>query len=252
MEILTSISNPTVQAARRLKDKRERDAQGAFVLEGANILRDLPDRIKVRSVFVQADKAQAYADILAKPCMPRPIAVSDKVMRALSDTVTPCGILAVADKPVCDGAIDGTLVVLDHISDPGNLGTILRTCVACGVTHVIGVESADAFAPKVVRASMGAILRLHVHETDADGARELLSGYRVCGMDMRGADLYAAAPMPERKAIVVGSEARGVTPQMRELVTDWIALPMIGDIESLNAAVSLSVALYQMTFGMRG
>lgn len=248
MITITSVSNPTIQRVRRLKDKQARDAEACFIVEGANILRDLGDRMQVEQLFVVDTRMQEYADILAKPCMPKPQPVSDKVMRAMSDTTTPCGILAVLAKPVCDTALQGNVLVLDHVSDPGNMGTIFRTGVACGTTDIVLIGGADPYSPKVVRSSMGAVLRLRLHSVAEENCASLLSGRCVLALDMHGDNLYRMSQVDTPWALVVGNEAHGISDTVRGFVDRIVSLPMTGDIESLNAAISCSIAAYHLTF----
>ena len=170
-------------------------------------------------------------------------------MNAISDTSTPPGILCVIDIPNFDFD-DKNIVVLDGVSDPGNFGTIIRTCVACGVKNIIAINCVDYTSPKVVRSSMGGVFKVVVKNVNYEKALQLLEGYNVLSLDMSGKSIYDMEKTDSKIALVVGSEAHGVSKIMLDRCDNLISLPMIGDIESLNAAISLSVALYHLTFAL--
>ena len=122
------------------------------------------------------------------------------------------------------------------------MGTILRTAIAAGITDVVALGGADVYSPKVVRASMGGIYRLRVHPRE-DRAWPYTHPVHI--LDMAGDDLFDYVP-PRRYALVAGSEAAGVSPEMRRIAAKSLSIPMQGGIESLNVAVATAIALYQL------
>lgn len=248
MEIITSTSNPLVKETRKLKEAVARTQTGLYLVEGANIVKDLPSTAIVETLFVEQNKADEFAPIVARVRARRIVLASAVVMKAIGDTVTPSGLTAVLRIPERAALSGETVVVCDGISDPGNLGTIMRTCVACGVKDLILIGGADPYAPKTVRASMGAVLRLNLCRTDRCGAVDSLKGFRIFSLDMGGENLFEFHRGTDRFALCVGGEAHGLSPEMRAASDRILSLPMIGDVESLNAGVSLSVALYALTF----
>ncbi len=151
--------------------------------------------------------------------------------------MTPSGILATVKINKVDDKIEGNVAVLDRISDPGNMGTIIRTCAACGVENVIAIDCVDQYSPKVIRASMGGIFAL-----------KILENHRVYALDMKGENLYTMEKFDLPFAIAVGNESKGLSKNFKE-ISKIISLPMSGKIESLNAGVSMSVALYEIIYG---
>ena len=168
-------------------------------------------------------------------------------MKLLSETVTPCGILAVVRKNTADKNIDGNVVILDGISDPGNFGTIIRTCAALGIKNILAIESVDYTSGKVVRSSMGGVFRTDIIECSREEALEIVKDYNLYALDMDGENIFGEFKPQRPYALTVGSESKGLSRIFRDKAS-IVALPMSGDMESLNAAVSLSVALYAFEY----
>ena len=248
MKEITSTSNQIIKQVKELKDKSSRYSLGQFVVEGANIIKDLPKSVDVLSLFVEKDKLSQFEDIVNKYDDSIVYLVDEKVMKALSDTQTPCGILCVVKLVTKPFEKEGNVVVLDGVSDPGNMGTIIRTCVACGVKTIFAINTVDYTSPKVVRSSMGGLFRVNLINSTYDEIFANLKDYNLVTLDMHGSDIFDNLDMPTPFALVVGNEAHGVSQLLKEKCNKLISLPMVGDIESLNAAVALSVALYQLTF----
>lgn len=178
------------------------------------------------------------------------------VMKQISDTTTPQGVLAICNMPTVRPddiwSVAAPILVADRISDPGNMGTILRTAAALGLAGVITtVGSADLYGPKVVRSSAGAIVRIRalggvqpaevIHAAKAAGRHTVvLDG----GASEQIFGALAKGLVPANAVWVVGSEAHGAASEVIEAADLLTSLPMPGGTESLNAAVSASVALY--------
>lgn len=248
MQEITSLQNVRVQHIRKLKDKVYRRECGQYVVEGENLVKDLPGFVSVREVYVLKSKLSAFEYILKRYPEDKVFVVDEKVMKALSETVTPSGILALLDIKQNELDLSGNIVVLDGISDPGNMGTIIRTCVACGVKQIIAVNSADHTSGKVIRASMGGVFRVNVTELDYEKALRCLEEHAVYALDMNGENIFKMTHIDRPFALVVGSESKGLSSEFRHN-SHIVSLPMSGDIESLNAGVSLSTALYYFVFG---
>ncbi len=246
--VITSTTNPLIQRIKSLKDKEARSLYNEFILEGENIVKDIPDVSLVDYIFVDQSKIDAYRYIIEKYNKNIVYEVPAKVMGAISDTKTPSGILAVSKKPTYKEEKGKSVVVLDGVSDPGNMGTIIRTCVACGIKDIYAINTVDAFSPKVVRSTMGGIFEVNVIPTTYEELFEKVQGYNLLTLDMNGKDIFKENNITKPFALVVGSEAHGVSKILKDNCTQVLSLPMSGKIESLNAAVSLSVALYTLTF----
>jgi TrmH family RNA methyltransferase len=176
--------------------------------------------------------------------------VSPVVLKAVADTETPAGVVAVLRRPVANQADVATgrgVVVLDGIGDPGNAGTIMRTAaaVACGAV-LAAPGTVDLYAPKVVRAGMGAHFRLAICQPVAYAdMKKVLPGYTTVALDMLGARSIYDVPWPKRLALIVGSEAHGLSEDALSMVDETVRIPMATGVESLNAAVAAAVVLYE-------
>ena len=173
--------------------------------------------------------------------------VSSGIMKSLSDTESPQGVLAVLNKVRIPNPESPNFVLIpDQIRDPGNLGTLLRTAVAAGVQAVwLPPETADAYAAKVVRSGMGAHFRLPIHSLTWDEIKEEVRDLQVYLADMDGQSCWEM-DLRNPLALVVGGEADGACEQARELANGKIGIPMPGPAESLNAGVAGSVLMCEV------
>ena len=203
-----------------------------------------PPRLLFATADWLADPAQAellsQLDVEVQP-------VSDEVMAAMSDTETPQGVLAVLGVVQRPFPSHPTfLLILDSIRDPGNLGTILRTAAAAGVDGVwLGPGCVDAYNPKVVRSSMGALLRLPLA---GGGWPEITASAEKLTVYLAAADgerVYTAVDWTQPCALIIGSEASGAGRQAHQLAHERISIPIKSHTESLNAAVASAVILFE-------
>ena len=179
------------------------------------------------------------------------IYVNKKVFSLLTDVQNPQGLLAVIRKQNKEENIDykeDIIVALDGIQDPGNLGTILRTIDSVGLNQVIvSKETADAYNPKVVRSTMGAIFRVNVIETE--NLLNTLKNAKKHHYKIMATSLENSTSIYEteysKKIIVIGNEANGVSKEILEYADEKIKIPMLGKTESLNASVATGIVLYE-------
>ena len=245
---ITSPANGKIKLLRSLSNKKTLLENSLFVIEGANILKDAPEGF-IEEVFVRESDIGKYA-ALCERLTDRAYSVADEAFDRVSNTVTSAGIIATARIPEPRPVTGRLVAVLDGISDPGNLGTIIRTGTAMGIYDYISIGSAFAYAPKVVRATMGGVYYANVVDFSYAGARDFLKkeGYAVAALDMGGSNVHAYVPSDGKLALVIGSEAHGISEEMRSVASVTLAIPMRGGrIESLNAAVSASIAFSVLT-----
>lgn len=233
---------------RSLSSRRERAASGLFVAEGEKSVREmLASSFPVRRVFAVGDDdvrfpLQAGTEL---------VRVSPKEMERISMLKTPAGVLALVGIPhyaLPERFGDGSLVLaLDDVQDPGNLGTIVRLADWFGIRDVICSEAtADCFNPKVVQATMGAILRVRVHYTDLGaflhdaGA----AGLPVYGTFLEGENIYGTT-LTEEGVVVMGNEGRGISQAAARAVTHKLFIPPYPTdrrgSESLNVAMATGI-----------
>jgi TrmH family RNA methyltransferase len=173
--------------------------------------------------------------------------VAEPLMRSLSETETPQGILAVLELNSAPTPNAPEFILIpDQIRDPGNLGTLLRTAAAAGVQAIfLPPETTDAFAPKVVRSGMGAHFRLPIHSMKWEKIRRETNGLPVYLADMHGQSCWETdfrLPL----VLIVGGEAEGASDEARGLATQKVSIPMPGDMESLNAGVAGSILMFEI------
>ncbi|NLZ24863.1 MAG: RNA methyltransferase [Clostridiales bacterium] len=243
MEIISSNSNKFVKLARSLAEKKYRDQTGLFLVEGGNSVYDMPDSAMVEFFLVSERRAEEFE--FKKPNRKAPCyMVTDSVMQSLSDTVTPYGVAAVVKKP--DNIFfepGGNALILDGVSDSGNLGTIFRTAAAAGFNDIYLLSSADAYSPKVVRASMSAIFKVRTAVIDEDKALYLAKGYNGVALDMGGEDIKNLK-IDKPVTLILGSEAHGVRDSLIKAAKKTVRIDMKNNMESLNVAVAAGIAMY--------
>lgn len=245
MERITSLKNPRVLLWRSLKDRKGRKETGCFLVEGWKMVAEA-----LRSGFL-VDAVLIDEGRLSDATIPDNVpvyALPEYVLAAVCDTKTPQGVAAVV-RIIERDSLGRRLVALDGVQDPGNVGTIIRTADAAGFDGVLlSSQCADAYSPKVLRATMGSVFRMNVRVTDdLPGALSALKGegYAVISSQLDGQPFGQVAPTIDGSfALVIGSEGNGVTEPVRALATHRVALPMRGGAESLNAAVAAGIMMY--------
>ncbi len=242
-EIITSTSNKIVKMVRSLKEKKFRDKTGLFLAEGMNLVKDIPSGMDVEFYVVSESRADEI-DNIGLSSSAKLYYVSDSVMKSLSATVTPIGLLAVVRIPTPEFSFPrNKAIILDGVSDPGNVGGIIRTAAATGFEDVYLLDCADPYSPKAVRGSMSGIFRTRIFKTNEDQALAILKETNSVALDMDGEDITKdkiCAPV----TLVAGSEAHGVRELFKKESKKIGSLPMQSGMESLNVAVAASVAMY--------
>ena len=248
MERITSRQNPLVSHIRKLNSARSaRRNSGEFVGEGPKLLAEALKAGAELTTVVSSGELPG-----ALPAGTRQVEVPADLLQSMCDTKTPQGVLflcRIPDTGAPELLPGRRYLVLDGLQDPGNVGTIWRTADALGADGLILVNGcADPFAPKTVRATMGACFRLPVYEVRVEELPGLLersglplyaTALRADTVDVRDADL-------SRAAVVIGSEGRGISDEMLDLCEKTLKIPMRERCESLNAAVAATVVLWEM------
>jgi TrmH family RNA methyltransferase len=173
--------------------------------------------------------------------------VSESLMKSLSETETPQGVLAVLEfKQLPIPNSPDFVLIPDRIRDPGNLGTLLRSAAATGVQAVLlPPETTDPFAPKVVRSGMGAHFRLTIHPMTWEEIKAQTKGLQIFLADMNGKSCWET-DLRQPLALIVGGEAEGASEEARKLAMQKISILMTGNVESLNAGVAGSVLMFEV------
>ena len=251
--MITSAANPQVKALRTLASSpRKRREEGVFLAEGPRMVMEAPADL-VKAIYCSASYLEEHG-MEGLPERLIPEILSDSLFHSLSDTVTPQGVLAVIrrqEHSVEELLKSGkTLVILESIQDPGNLGTILRTGEAAGIGGVLmNRGTVDLYNPKTVRSTMGALFRVPcvVAEDFLSAIAGVKSaGYRLFAAHLNGSVPYDEADYGSRPAaFLIGNEGQGLSEEAVSLADACVRIPMQGKVESLNAAVAAALLMYE-------
>ncbi len=251
---IESAQNPRVKRWKQLKTRKGRDASHAFLAEGIRLVEEiLHSDYRVEALLWDVASVELPKTIVEHPkCKNICFELSPSSFSEISDTVTSQGVIAVVQLPDerRDGATSDLVVLLDGVHDPGNVGTLIRSCDGFGFQGVCcGTNTADPFSPKAVRATMGGLFRLIVSVDESPVFIHRWLEYYPSG-HIIVADAHAEIPCFEADLtgpciLVVGSEAFGVSDSVLQLATTRISIPMSLQAESLNAAIAGSVLLYE-------
>ena len=279
MEIISSKDNKRIKYIRSLLEKGGiRKKNHSFVVEGIKLVDEALEYGNVLDIIVSES---LYEEIVSGDLARNGLlsdngkhiikqvkqgtsltVVSDTVFKSVSETITPQGILAEVEMPkhrlleekFLEIAYEKTgkikLLILEDTADPGNLGTIMRTAEAAGVTGVImGKGTVDIFNPKVVRSTMGSIFRLPF--AYVDDLKDIIIRLKRDGMSfyathLKGKESYRDISYSDKAGILIGNEARGLSDEIANLADTYVIIPMQGKVESLNAAVAAALMMYEV------
>ncbi len=265
--------NPAVQHLRRLSRRRSaRSDAGSFVIDGPVLVAEAIEAgLHLDAVYVELRDDDTLADDVvavaerAQADGARRHDLAPRVLSGAVEAVTPQGIAAIASittttvedvvslvspsSPSSASVRSGPLVVLVGVADPGNAGTLIRAAEASGARAVVATTgSVDLFAPTVVRASAGSLFRVPV-VVGAGGAMVLAAlhaaGVVTIGTAVDGDRSYDEADLVGPVALVLGNEAHGLDPAVRAAVSETVAIPMEGGVESLNVAMAGTLVLFE-------
>ena len=250
--MITSRTNRKVRYARSLQRRGVRHRERRFVVEGMRLVEEMIEAGQKPALFFCTEeshsnaRARALLEALGSSGC-EVMTVSDEVMRFLSDTETPQGVLGVAAFPEVEEVGSDLTLIVDGVRDPGNLGTILRAAQAAGVGLVVTLRgTVDVFSPKVVRAAMGAHFRLPIAwDRSWEDVGRVVGHSQVLLADPTRGMPYYQVDWTVPTALIVGSEAQGAGRKGRLLATSMVTIPMERDVESLNVGVAASVLLFE-------
>ena len=254
MQVITSKDNEIIKNIKKLKDKKYRDEENKFIVEGIKMVKEaIIESAKIDKIVVCEDCANngtIEKELLYEIAKYNCIYVSEKVFSSITDVSNPQGILAVIEKNNEEiiSYDEDVILVLDGIQDPGNLGTILRTLDSVNLKQIVLSENtADPYNPKVVRSTMGAIYRVNI--VRSKNIIETLNSMKKNKYQIAITSLDTDKSIYDvdfkKKVIVIGNEANGVSKEVQDLADVKMIIPMLGKTESLNAAVATGVILYE-------
>ena len=241
--IIASLNNSKVKACSKLKEKKFRDEENSFLIEGNHLVECALNYGVVKEIITTDENYKI-------PHIPV-YYVTSSIMKKLSNQVTGTNIIAVCQK-IPERQIKGNVCLLDNIQDPGNLGTIIRSAKAFGIdTLVLSLDTVDLYNDKVIRASEGLLFGLNIIKSDLKTIIKKLkeNNYKIYGTNCKeGLELKKVAFAP-LSAIIIGNEGRGMKPDLTSLCDEMIHIKIDG--ESLNAAVAASIIFYEVKNGKR-
>ena len=257
MKFITSKDNASIRLAQKLKMKKYRDREGLFFIEGKRSVEELlmsPEHIHtlfVQEGYEEQDFIRSFGD--------RVYVLNEQLLKLISDTQNPQGFAAIARQKEYDfrDMLDssGLWVLLDRIADPGNLGSIIRSCWAFGIGGLLLTpHSADPYNPKVVRSSMGGTLHLPIITGIDDEQLQSLQNHhwRFLCTDMQAETSYYEADLKGKAILVLGNEAKGVSKKLKNLCRDSLKIPMNPQVDSLNVAVACAIIVAEAARQRKG
>ena len=255
MQKITSKDNSLIKHIKKLKEKKYRNEYKEYIVEGLKLIDEaIKENAEIQEIVIceGCDKSELIeSNLKYEMAKFECIYVPQNIFKMLSDVENPQGILAVikmnSDKNKIDFNQD-IILALDDIQDPGNMGTILRTADSIGLNQIlVSKGTVDSYSPKVVRSTMGAIFRVNVIE--CENLKETLEltqkqGYKVMCTSLEAKHSIYKTDY-NKKVIVIGNEANGVSKEIQKMADEKVIIPMLGKTESLNASVATGVILYE-------
>lgn len=246
---IQSVKNPQVKQWKKLLTKKERDKTGTFLIEGFHLIEEaLKQREQIVEIIV-SDKIELppRLDFGSNSIT----TVTDEISKELSDTETPQGIYAVCRETVDQTYVEKakSLLLIDAVQDPGNLGTMIRTADAAGIDAVIvGHGSVDIYNSKVLRSAQGSHFHLPIVRGNLEEWIETLKkrNIPVYGTALENAKTYTEIVPQEEFALIVGNEGSGMNKDLLAKTTSNLYIPIYGQSESLNVAVAAGILLYYL------
>lgn len=261
--MITSASNKKVKNVMLLSAKsKERKKQKLFVAEGVKMFLEAPEE-SIREIYISEElgnEQEEYTEVfqkISRICRQKEIkaeCVKTDIFQKMSDTRTPQGVLCLIEAPIyeLEDILDnekGLYLILEDIQDPGNLGTMIRAGEGAGISGVImSSHTADIFNPKTVRATMGSIYRIpFVYEENLETCIRNMQagGIRVFASHLQGKASYDKEDYRSATAFLIGNEGKGLSARIADLADSYLKIPMLGKVESLNAAIAATLLVYE-------
>lgn len=237
--LITSVNNDKIKELVKLKDKKYRDMNNVFFVEGKDLCDSAYEHGLLRELYILEGYDNIYDGIPYTY-------VNLEVMKKISDLGSVSEYYGVCSKMV-EGDIGNRILILDDIQDPGNLGTIIRSAVAFNFdTIVLSHGTVDLYNPKVVRSTKGMLFKTNTIVRDIPSFLMNLDGYTIYGTDVVNGVNIKDEKIPGKVAIVIGNEGKGISKDVRNLCHKFIYIKMNDECESLNAGVSASIIMYEV------
>ena len=245
--IIESNQNKIIKEVNSLKAKKERDKTGLFILEGKRLVDEIPNSWEIKYLL----KAESYSEDIN---FENVYTVKDSLFEKISETVNPQGILAVChikefNVTNVDYSNSPFFVVLENVTDPGNMGTLIRTADAAGADGIfLSKGCVDIYNPKVIRATMGSIFHLPIYRNL--NLMDLMEDFKnnnvkTLAAHLKGTSTPYKVDMTTACAVIIGNEANGLSDEISEMASDLVKIPMPGKAESMNAGIAGGILIYE-------
>ena len=238
--VITSLENKKVKDVVKLQSKKYRDITNTFVVETEHLVEEAKKAGIIKDLFIVEDEFVDNNDTYF---------VTNEVMKKMSSMESPSNVLAVCYKSDSKDIVGDKILLLDGVQDPGNLGTIIRSSVAFGVTTIVlSLDTVDLYNPKVIRATEGMFCHINIITMDLEKAINMIKskGIKVYGTNVvDGVDVSTIIDK-NKYALIVGNEGNGVKQNIQDLCDLNLYIPMKEDVESLNVGVACSILLYEL------
>ena len=238
--LITSINNQTIKELDKLKQKKYRDLEQKFLIEGEHLVEEA-EKSGVLEKIILLENSE-YPSKLEK------IYVSKNVMKKLSSLDTPPNIIGVC-KMLSKKELGKKVLLLDDIQDPGNLGTIIRSSVAFNVDSIVmSLNTVDLYNPKVIRSTQGMIFKINLIKDDLERVIEKLKSENIpiYTTNVNGGENIKNINSTDSYGLIMGNEGNGVKDEISALADRKIYIPMNSKVESLNVSVAASILLYEL------
>lgn len=250
-KIIESANNKIIKHVKSLKTKKYREKNYQYIIDGLRIVNHSLEYENLLEYIIVTDtfrKTNSFFELkFSESCLV--YIIDDKLMDLLIETETPQGIIAVMNRTKTS-TIKGSVLVLDRIQDPGNIGTLIRTADASGFESIIIVKgSTDPYSQKALRSSMGSIMTLNIIFSD-DIKIEIVDlqkkGYKVYSAALEDGIDFKKINYEDKKVLIIGNEANGISEDLLLISDKKVFIPMIGAVESLNASIAGGILMFEM------
>ena len=264
IELIVSKSNSKVKLVKSLNERKYRQKENAFYIEGIKVIAEVLNmyklgKIELRSIYICKDlleNANGGDELLEKiqnfDYKLNIYNISEEIFEYMTDTVTPQGVLAIIDIPKYDinKSLDNDVILLDKVQDIGNIGTIIRTANAFNIDTILCMQgSADIYSPKGIRSTMASTLKTKIiYFSDYDKIFKILknNGYNIIGTSLKGKNFLNQINLKSTKnCFCMGSEANGISLELEKMCDTLIKIPIKSTVESLNVAIATGIILYK-------
>jgi TrmH family RNA methyltransferase len=251
-EIL-SVKNTRIKELKKLHKKKYREESHSYLIEGFHLIEEaVKNKQTLKQVYITQRGLQQWGSWIEEQQLANIFLVSDEVMNSLSDLPTPQGILAVVPITQLENVqLKGSWLLLDNVQDPGNVGTMIRTADAAGLTGIIlGEGTADIYSTKVMRSMQGSNFHLPILSMNLKEAVQLFKEQRipVYGTELNEfAVVYNKIEPQKDFALIMGNEGQGVSKELLALADKNLYIPIKGQAESLNVGIAAGILMYHLT-----